>query len=490
MASTSWCPSPRSASTMPTGWSRSPAPAWPPGNRSWSRRYDHGHRRTATTGGFDDIAALGNGGSRPVLEVDQVTKIYPSEPPVTALRGVTFTVDRGELVGDRRPIGVGQDHPAAPDGHPGPAQLGRRAGHRPRRRPALGPRAGRPAGDPDRLRVPAVLPGRARKACWTTWPTACSTPGSPSANGAPRRPRRPGSGGAGRRTAGPAHPAVGRATSTGRHRPSPDRPARPSCWPTNRPATWTRPPASPSWPSSTSCTGRGRPSWSSPMTVTSPARMPRRIEMLDGADRLRQRARHVIAFAELVSPGQTGASQHARPGDAFAAQASSLGSRLAGQCGLRSRKLRAGLSALGIAIGVAAIVAVLGLSSSSQAGLLNEIDAVGHKPADGYTTGKTSPARPPSCPHAAPEMIGRIGPGDPSRTTPGRSTVSTPTAVNYVNPLSHQRPHGRRGQPGPTPHRGHHRGPRPLPRTRPPPKNQYACWVGRRPATGSRPHLR
>ena len=41
--------------------------------------------------------------------------------------------------------------------------------------------------------------------------------------------------------------------------------------------------------------------------------------------------------------------------------------------GLRTRKLRAGLSALGIAIGVAAIVAVLGLSASSQAGLLNEI---------------------------------------------------------------------------------------------------------------------
>ena len=41
--------------------------------------------------------------------------------------------------------------------------------------------------------------------------------------------------------------------------------------------------------------------------------------------------------------------------------------------GLRTRKLRASLSALGIAIGVAAIVAVLGLSSSSQAGLLAEI---------------------------------------------------------------------------------------------------------------------
>jgi putative ABC transport system permease protein len=45
--------------------------------------------------------------------------------------------------------------------------------------------------------------------------------------------------------------------------------------------------------------------------------------------------------------------------------------------GLRGRPLRATLSALGIAIGTAAIVGVLGLSSSSQAGLLAEIDRLG-----------------------------------------------------------------------------------------------------------------
>src|SRR5262249_60378281 len=45
--------------------------------------------------------------------------------------------------------------------------------------------------------------------------------------------------------------------------------------------------------------------------------------------------------------------------------------------GLRTRKLRAALSALGIALGVAAIVAVLGLSASSQAGLLAEIARLG-----------------------------------------------------------------------------------------------------------------
>src|ERR687887_1107008 len=52
------------------------------------------------------------------------------------------------------------------------------------------------------------------------------------------------------------------------------------------------------------------------------------------------------------------------------------GLRVAG-VGLRARPLRAALSALGIAIGTAAIVAVLGLSSSSQAGLLAEIDRLG-----------------------------------------------------------------------------------------------------------------
>jgi putative ABC transport system permease protein len=45
--------------------------------------------------------------------------------------------------------------------------------------------------------------------------------------------------------------------------------------------------------------------------------------------------------------------------------------------GLRARPLRAALSALGIAIGIAAIVAVLGLSSSSQAGLIAEINRLG-----------------------------------------------------------------------------------------------------------------
>jgi putative ABC transport system permease protein len=45
--------------------------------------------------------------------------------------------------------------------------------------------------------------------------------------------------------------------------------------------------------------------------------------------------------------------------------------------GLRTRRLRAALSALGVAIGIAAMVAVLGISDSSKAGLVAELNALG-----------------------------------------------------------------------------------------------------------------
>jgi putative ABC transport system ATP-binding protein len=47
-------------------------------------------------------------GGRPVLEVEAVTKIYPSEPPVTALRGVSFSLDEGELAAIVGPSGSGK----------------------------------------------------------------------------------------------------------------------------------------------------------------------------------------------------------------------------------------------------------------------------------------------------------------------------------------------------------------------------------------------
>src|SRR5262245_48436612 len=48
-----------------------------------------------------------------------------------------------------------------------------------------------------------------------------------------------------------------------------------------------------------------------------------------------------------------------------------------GATGLRTRPMRAFLSALGIAIGVATMVAVVGISQSNRADLLNQLDSFG-----------------------------------------------------------------------------------------------------------------
>jgi putative ABC transport system permease protein len=77
--------------------------------------------------------------------------------------------------------------------------------------------------------------------------------------------------------------------------------------------------------------------------------------------------------------------------------------------GMRTRRLRAGLSALGIAIGVAAIVAVLGLSASSQAGLLDEISQLGTNLLT-VANGQTLAGDTAELPVAAPGMISRIEP--------------------------------------------------------------------------------
>src|SRR5712691_4826550 len=96
--------------------------------------------------------------------------------------------------------------------------------------------------------------------------------------------------------------------------------------------------------------------------------------------------------------------------------------------GLRTRRVRAALSALGIAIGVASIVAVLGLSSSSQAGLLAEIDRLGTNLLT-VTNGQTLFGQTAELPLAAPGMIARIGP-----VTQVQETGSTSANV-YRSPL-------------------------------------------------------
>jgi len=91
--------------------------------------------------------------------------------------------------------------------------------------------------------------------------------------------------------------------------------------------------------------------------------------------------------------------------------------------GLRTRKLRAGLSALGIAIGTAAIVAVLGLAASSQAALLAEIARLGTNLLT-VTNGQTLAGDTAELPVTAPGMIGRL---------PGVSAVQDTGTVSAVN---------------------------------------------------------
>jgi putative ABC transport system permease protein len=76
--------------------------------------------------------------------------------------------------------------------------------------------------------------------------------------------------------------------------------------------------------------------------------------------------------------------------------------------GMRTRKLRAFLSALGIAIGVAAIVAVLGISSSASHRLQQEISRLGTNLLT-VANGQTISGATAELPVAAPGMIARIG---------------------------------------------------------------------------------
>lgn len=78
-----------------------------------------------------------------------------------------------------------------------------------------------------------------------------------------------------------------------------------------------------------------------------------------------------------------------------------------GLVGIRGRPLRTALSGLGIAIGIACVVAVLGVSASSQAGLLRQIEALGTnlltvRPGDN-AFGDTA-----TLPPTAPAMISRL----------------------------------------------------------------------------------
>jgi putative ABC transport system permease protein len=104
-----------------------------------------------------------------------------------------------------------------------------------------------------------------------------------------------------------------------------------------------------------------------------------------------------------------------------------------GAGGLRSRPLRACLSALGIAIGIAAAVAVLGISASSRAGLLAQLASEDNLLT--VTAGRSFTGEPASLPLEAEGMIRRIPPVE-SASGVGfvqGATVRRSPAVNRVD---------------------------------------------------------
>ena len=97
-----------------------------------------------------------------------------------------------------------------------------------------------------------------------------------------------------------------------------------------------------------------------------------------------------------------------RPHEASASRLTARDLLRIGSLGLRSRRIRAALSALGISIGIAAIVGVLGISQSSKSGLLSELGRLGNlltvqpnNNASGQST---------ELPATAQGMVSRIGP--------------------------------------------------------------------------------
>jgi predicted ABC-type transport system involved in lysophospholipase L1 biosynthesis ATPase subunit len=329
-----------------------------------------------------------------ILQIDDVTKIYPSHPPVTALREMSFTVAPGELVGIVGPSGSGKttllhvlgtlDRPTSGQVRVTGLDIGRMTdrelatlratrigfvfqqfflaehetvldnvadgllytGISQRRRRERAVEALTAVGLGDRLHArPTQLSGGQRQRVAIARAPGRLT-GDRAGGRTHRQPRF-------RHRAGDHHPA--RRPQSGRcHHPG-DNPQ-----PDHR-----RPTAAADRGAGRAHHRRHRP--------------PRRRRGPGVTDPLAARRLRIWDLARLAS------------------------------IGLRTRKLRAGLSALGIALGVAAIVAVLGLSASSQAGLLAEIDRLGTNLLT-VTNGQTLSGETAELPTTAPGMISRIGP--------------------------------------------------------------------------------
>jgi putative ABC transport system permease protein len=100
-----------------------------------------------------------------------------------------------------------------------------------------------------------------------------------------------------------------------------------------------------------------------------------------------------------------------------------------GSIGLRTRRLRATLSAVGIAIGIASMVAVLGISQSSKSDLLSQLDELGTNLLT-ITPGQTLLGEDSTLPLTAPKMTARVGPVEQVASV--RTTEATVRRTDYI----------------------------------------------------------
>lgn len=105
-----------------------------------------------------------------------------------------------------------------------------------------------------------------------------------------------------------------------------------------------------------------------------------------------------------------------------------------GLVGMRSRPTRAVLSALGIAIGIAAMVAVLGISNAGQADLLHRIGRLGTNLLT-VSPGRNLFGENAKLPLNSVEMVGRIGPVDSVTATAALPEV-TVRRTDRIDPLA------------------------------------------------------